>query len=636
MHDSEQEHSGITGCRVTYESTIFYNEANKFSIIVVKTNDPRIPLQACSGRYYGDRMLRFTAVGYELPRTKAVELELDGEWVESKYGYQLQVEQWQEIVPQTADGLLAYLGSGLIKGIGPKTAEDIVATFGPDTLNILDNEPEKLLQIRGITEGKLKDIEESYAESRVLRNLMSLLGPFKITPATALKIYQHFGPACVDILKKCPYDLCQISGFGFKRVDGIVRKTDNRLHSAERIKGAVLYTLEDARSKSGHLFFPSEDLVKETLLLLNAPIPIPEQRVRAEEVQETLRQMILHGAVVAYKQYLYTALVKFGQDEYRQQFGFRSVEVRGHQFLINGEPFYFKGPCKHEDSAFRGRGYDACVTVTDLKLYQWLNANCLRMSHYPYAEEVYDLCDRLGIVVIDETPAVGIGAGAACDPYKTFPLKAYHSAVLRAMIDRDKNHPCVVLWSLGNEPDTEHFPQSAYDYWRPLYEQAHAQDPQDRPVTMVCCQNDYTRDITTRTMDVVCINRYYGWYNLSGDLENAAYAFQQELDFWAGIDKPLVLSEYGADTVAGLHGTAPEMFTEEFQVEYYKTINACLDSRPFVVGEWPWNFADFSTQQGPMRVGSCNRKGLFTRERTPKLAAHYFKDRWAKKQPNDR
>ena len=77
------------------------------------------------------------------------------------------------------------------------------------------------------------------------------------------------------------------------------------------------------------------------------------------------------------------------------------------------------------------------------------------------------------------------------------------------MIDRDKNHPCVVLWSLGNEPDTEHFPESARDYWRPLYEQAHTQDPQDRPVTMVCCQNDYTKDITTRTMDVVCINRYY-------------------------------------------------------------------------------------------------------------------------------
>ena len=334
--------------------------------------------------------------------------------------------------------------------------------------------------------------------------------------------------------------------------------------------------------------------------------------------------------------YLYTALVRFGQDEYRQRFGFRSVEVSGHKFLINGAPFYFKGPCKHEDSAFRGRGYDACVTVTDLKLYEWLNANCLRMSHYPYAEEVYDLCDRLGIVVIDETPAVGIGAGAACDPYQTFPLKAYHSAVLRAMIERDRNHPCIVLWSLGNEPDTEHFPESARDYWRPLYEQAHAQDPQGRPVTMVCCQNDYTKDITTRTMDVVCINRYYGWYNLSGDLDHAAYAFKKELDFWETIDKPLILSEYGADTVAGMHGFTPEMFTEEFQVEYYRTINGCLDERRFVVGEWPWNFADFSTQQGPMRVGSCNRKGLFTRERTPKLAAHYFRDRWSKKEPNDR
>ena len=256
MHDSEQEHSGITGCRVTYESTIFYNEANKFSIIVVKTNDPRIPLQACSGRYYGDRMLRFTAVGYELPRTKAVELELDGEWSRASTAISCRSSSGRKSFRRQRTVCL-HTCSGLIRGIGPKTAEDIVATFGQDTLNILDNEPEKLLQIRGITEGKLKDIEESYAESRVLRNLMSLLGPFKITPATA-KLIRTWS-ACVDILKKCPYDLCQISGFGFKRVDGIVRKTDNRLHSAERIKGAVLYTLEDARGKSGHLFLPSED-----------------------------------------------------------------------------------------------------------------------------------------------------------------------------------------------------------------------------------------------------------------------------------------------------------------------------------------------------------------------------------------
>ena len=105
MHDSEQEHSGITGCRVTYESTIFYNEANKFSIIVVKTSDPRIPPQACSGRYYGDRMLRFTAVGYELPRTKAVELELDGEWVEVSEEETIDLDELEDMFPDDFCGV---------------------------------------------------------------------------------------------------------------------------------------------------------------------------------------------------------------------------------------------------------------------------------------------------------------------------------------------------------------------------------------------------------------------------------------------------------------------------------------------------------------------------------------------------
>lgn len=86
---------------------------------------------------------------------------------------------------------------------------------------------------------------------------------------------------------------------------------------------------------------------------------------------------------------------------------------------------------------------------------------------------------------------------------------------------------------------------------RPLYELAHRLDPQSRPVTLVCCQNDYTKVLITRTMDVVCINRYYGWYNLSGDLKAAKYAFNLELDFWQEIGKPLILSEYGADTLPG-------------------------------------------------------------------------------------
>ena len=324
--------------------------------------------------------------------------------------------------------------------------------------------------------------------------------------------------------------------------------------------------------------------------------------------------------------YLYTARFTFGDDIYEQPFGVREVAVSGCQFLLNGKPFHFHGPCKHEDSPFHGRGMDECLNVADINLFHWLHANAFRTSHYPYAEEMLNLCDREGIVVIAETPAVGIGGMRPEEPYG-WGLAEYHAQVLQDMIARDKNHPCVVMWSLGNEPVTDQRPQDAYDYWRPLYELAHNADPQNRPVTLVGCQNDYTKDLAVPSMDVVCINRYYGWYNLSGDLATAQYALRMELDWWAERGKPIILSEYGADTVAGLHGAAPEMFTEEFQVAYYEAINACLDEREFVIGETPWNFADFGTQQGPMRSGG-NRKGLFTRDRQPKMAAHYFRKRW--------
>ena len=321
--------------------------------------------------------------------------------------------------------------------------------------------------------------------------------------------------------------------------------------------------------------------------------------------------------------YLYTARIIYGEDLYEQAFGIREVRVEGTRFLINGKPFRFHGPCKHEDSPFHGRGTDPCLNVTDINLYHWLSANCFRTSHYPYAEEMYQLCDREGIVIVDETPAVGMWA----DEQYGWNLAAYHEQVLREMIERDKNHPCVVMWSLGNEPDTDTLPDKAYEYWYPLYETAHRLDPQNRPVTVVGCQNRYEQDRVIRSMDVVLINRYYGWYNLSGDLEAAKYAFRIELDWWAKQHKPLILSEYGADTIAGLHGAVAEMFTEEFQVAYYEAMSECLDERDFVIGEMPWNFADFATCQGPMRVGG-NRKGLLTRDRKPKMAAHFFRSRW--------
>lgn len=280
--------------RGTYDGTIYYNPANKFCIISVKTAEKDVPEEARSIRRRKDHLIRFVATGYELPRTDAVELELDGEWKKGKYGMQLQVEQWHEIVPQTKSGVEGYLASGLIKGIGPALAKQIVSRFGVETLDILQNRPERLLEIKGITENKLEAIKTSYAESRMLQDLMTLLSPFKITPKTAQKIYQFFGPASVDILKKSPFELCQISGFGFLRVDAIVQKNGGDLRAPMRIKGALFWALEDSKGKNGHLFLTSEALQKEALQLLNAKIPIPSLRLHAQEVSDVLEDMILH------------------------------------------------------------------------------------------------------------------------------------------------------------------------------------------------------------------------------------------------------------------------------------------------------------------------------------------------------
>ena len=245
------------------------------------------------------------------------------------------------------------------------------------------------------------------------------------------------------------------------------------------------------------------------------------------------------------KAYLYTAEIRYHGDCYRQKFGVRSVEVRGAQFLINGKPFYFKGFGKHEDTETLGRGFHGAQNVKDIALMKWMGANSFRTSHYPYSEEMLQLCDEEGIVVIAETPAVGLNKNSYGKVAET------HRQVLCDMIARDKNHPCVVMWSLANEPDTED--EQAYDYFMPLYRLAHECDPQSRPVTTVVCNNNYVRDRVAPAMDVICANRYYGWYIFGGDLDAAQQAMRAEMAYFSRFGKPFIITEYGADAVGGIH-----------------------------------------------------------------------------------
>ena len=338
------------------------------------------------------------------------------------------------------------------------------------------------------------------------------------------------------------------------------------------------------------------------------------------------------------KPYLYDVKVTCGEDVYMLPFGIRTVKVEGKKFLINGQPFYFKGYGKHEDTFPSGRGLNRPMNAKDISLMKWQGANSFRTSHYPYSEEMMRLCDAEGIVVIDETPAVGLNlkfgggivfsADVTSDTYGEGGIATFdhHMDVIRDLIDRDKNHACVVMWSIGNEPDSDG--DGAYEYFKPLFDLAREHDPQSRPCTLVVMQMaDPTKDVSLRLADVYCLNRYYGWYEHGDDLEMARKIGERELEFWNSQDKPFMFTEYGADTVMGLHDTLPMMFTEEFQVEYYKMNNTIVDAMDGFIGEQVWNFADFATCQGTGRVQG-NKKGIFTRDRKPKLAAHYLRERW--------
>lgn len=341
--------------------------------------------------------------------------------------------------------------------------------------------------------------------------------------------------------------------------------------------------------------------------------------------------------------YLYQVRVYYGEDEYVLPYGIRSVEVKNCQFLINGQPFYFKGFGKHEDTFPAGRGFNEPMNCKDISLMKWMGANSIRTSHYPYSEEMMRLCDKEGFVVIDETPAVGLnlnfGGGAnfrTGERLRTFDppeeggirTREHHRQVIRDMISRDKNYACVVMWSIANEPDSAG--PGAYEYFEPLFRLAKEEDAQKRPCTLVSAQiANVKEECTLRLCDVYCLNRYYGWYTATGDLESAEELMRIEMEFWNSQDKPFLFTEYGADTVSGLHDTVPSMFTEEYQLAYYQMNHRILDGLNHFVGEQVWNFADFATCQGLNRVQG-NKKGIFTRDRRPKLAAHYLRDRWKK------
>jgi len=322
-------------------------------------------------------------------------------------------------------------------------------------------------------------------------------------------------------------------------------------------------------------------------------------------------------------------------DSYTLDVGIRTVEVRGDRLLLNGEPITLTGFGKHEDFPINGRGLNIPLLIRDHELLRLVGANSYRTSHYPYSEEAMDLADRLGVLVIDETPAVSLNF--ADTPELVARRLEQCQRALDELITRDKNHPSVILWCVANEPmagspsaSAGAAPPAAVEagtrFFKTLYDQVRAKDA-SRPVTLVGIGGGPVEWLAL--FDVTSINRYYGWYSFGGRLDQAAAALGKELDaLHQRLGKPVLITEFGADTVAGSHSQPEEMWTEEYQVEFLRRYLDTAASRPFVAGLHVWNFADFKTGQGILRMAGLNQKGVFTRDRRPKLAAHFLRSRW--------
>ena len=222
-----------------------------------------------------------TAVGV-LPHVKEGQnLKITGSWVNhSQFGKQFKVEECEEILPTSKDGIEKYLSSGIIQGIGPVTAKKIVNKFGEDTLNILDNNIERLKEIEGIGKKKLETIIESYREQRELKNITIFLQTHGLSVNQCLKIYKKYGASSVDTVKNNPYILCdEISGIGFKTSDKIARSLGIEIDSPFRIQSGIRYVINEFCA-NGHTFMPKDELIKEASNVLTVSGDIIEENIK--------------------------------------------------------------------------------------------------------------------------------------------------------------------------------------------------------------------------------------------------------------------------------------------------------------------------------------------------------------------
>lgn len=277
------------------ERITYYNPENGYSVIRLKP-DTRGMLPF---KYAAGREALVTVVG-NLPEVNAGEwLKLTGQWVaHAKHGRQFQVELCEQSLPATTEGIKRYLGSGMIRGVGPVMAERIVNRFGAATLEVIDHQPEKLLNVLGIGQKRVQSILKSWAEQRAIKDVMIFLQSHGVPTGLAIKIYKKYGDDSLAVVQNKPYQMVRdIHGIGFKTADKIAQALGLAPDDPARIEAGIAYTL-NRMAEEGHVYMPQEELEPEAAEILGVePVKVTQVLERLESSDFVKREKISYQPV---------------------------------------------------------------------------------------------------------------------------------------------------------------------------------------------------------------------------------------------------------------------------------------------------------------------------------------------------
>lgn len=277
--------------RCVVERITYQNPDNGYSVLKVrvKGHDDLIPL-----------------VGNLLDATVGSVLLAEGNWkADAKYGRQFMAEKWEETMPATLYGIEKYLGSGLIKGVGPKCAKQIVSVFGLDTIAVIEDSPDRLLSVPGIGKKRVGMIKESWERQKEVKNIMLFLQGCGVSTGFAAKIYKAYGNESIGKVRENPFCLADdIWGIGFKTADGIAEKLGFGKESFVRCRSGLMYTLNELADE-GHTFAVRGQLIQKGVALLDAPEPAT---VSALEEMLTAQDLILDGEAIYLPPFYYAEI----------------------------------------------------------------------------------------------------------------------------------------------------------------------------------------------------------------------------------------------------------------------------------------------------------------------------------------